>query len=520
MICIVVRSMIKSIAAALHARLVAGGVAEHAMRIATVSGTTGDAAAVFRQGARKRTELYVIIGNIGHAADAPLPPRYVFWQIEQHGSSHFVPSYLRLLRHADVVWEFSSMNYAKNHVYAQLVPVERLRILPFVYGGVVAAGRTPPPAVAEEVTPFDVLFYGGMNPRRHRILQQVAARYDLRVKVIFEAERDEYIRKCKIVLNLHYYDDDAALELARFNEIVPFGKLIISERGVADDWFNARLYSDAVEFVDTVHDDLSNLSPLLQKLTYFLHDDHYGERMRNHAACCDRLEMQSAYLLQRAMMPLFATVTPRPTAYPLRADTMYCVHVLEAHWRMSTFRAQPHVPDSATYDVFPAGCSTTAAASLAAAHRHLVWNARRLELPFLTVFDTSCVFPPHFRDVYTKVVAQLLSCHRGDGEGGADILVGRVAPTAACAEEEELEEQHEEEFEELRAADMFRAPFAPFIVYTRAAYDSVCREECESGHFACSQVAHAGMRVRTAPALCFRCPLGRTRRNLKKLILE
>lgn len=55
---------------------------------------------------------------------------------------------------------------------------------------------------------FDVLFYGCLNDRRQRVLDELSAA-GLRVKSLFGiygGERDSYISRSKIVLNHHYYE--------------------------------------------------------------------------------------------------------------------------------------------------------------------------------------------------------------------------------------------------------------------------------------------------------------------------
>jgi hypothetical protein len=55
---------------------------------------------------------------------------------------------------------------------------------------------------------IDVLFYGCINERRKYILDQLVAK-GLKVKTLFGVygkERDDWIEKSKIVLNLHFYD--------------------------------------------------------------------------------------------------------------------------------------------------------------------------------------------------------------------------------------------------------------------------------------------------------------------------
>ena len=75
---------------------------------------------------------------------------------------------------------------------------------------------------------YDIFFYGTYNDRRAAILNVLKSKYNIKIGFgVVEDERDNYIKSSKIIINLHYYDN-AAIETARFNEVLKFGKLIIS----------------------------------------------------------------------------------------------------------------------------------------------------------------------------------------------------------------------------------------------------------------------------------------------------
>ena len=88
---------------------------------------------------------------------------------------------------------------------------------------------------------------------------------------IYGLQRIAAIRQCRLVLNLHYYED-ASLETARLNEVLPFDRLVVSER--PRDWFGMLLYQDAVEFIDVIDDSLSNIEPVFIVLDRLLRDPY------------------------------------------------------------------------------------------------------------------------------------------------------------------------------------------------------------------------------------------------------
>ena len=57
---------------------------------------------------------------------------------------------------------------------------------------------------------IDVLFYGSINPRRQKVLDELKA-LGLKTEILFGVygkERDSYIERSKIVINLHHYESE------------------------------------------------------------------------------------------------------------------------------------------------------------------------------------------------------------------------------------------------------------------------------------------------------------------------
>lgn len=85
------------------------------------------------------------------------------------------------------------------------------------------------------VKDIDVLFYGSMNERRHRILNALGER-GLNVIHLFDVygeERDTAIARAKIVLNMHYYET-AIFEVVRVSFLLANGVCVVTE-GRTDD---------------------------------------------------------------------------------------------------------------------------------------------------------------------------------------------------------------------------------------------------------------------------------------------
>lgn len=76
----------------------------------------------------------------------------------------------------------------------------------------------------------DVLFYGSMNQRRREILDSLSAR-GLKVKELFGvygAERDQWIARSKLVLNIHFFHSQI-FEIVRCFYLMINGKAVVAE---------------------------------------------------------------------------------------------------------------------------------------------------------------------------------------------------------------------------------------------------------------------------------------------------
>jgi hypothetical protein len=170
-----------------------------------------------------------------------IPPMSVIYNLEQvdRCTSWFAeenPQLLNLLRKYPT-WDFTHQNVAqleKWGVKATLVPIgytPRLTNVPFL---------------PEEKRDIDVLFYGALNDRRQKLLDDL---YTRGVKVIniggkyrssaappyamppmFGFNRDQYVARSKIILNLHYYEC-RMLEVVRISYLLANRCFVLSEPG-------------------------------------------------------------------------------------------------------------------------------------------------------------------------------------------------------------------------------------------------------------------------------------------------
>jgi len=119
-----------------------------------------------------------------------------------------------------IVWDYSKKN------------IEKLKNIPGNNITFFKIGHTPEITriQTEVVKDIDVLFYGAINSRRQLILDElIHSGYKVVIlKNSYGLERDKYIARSKIVLNIHYYESKI-LEIVRLSYLLSNKICIVSE---------------------------------------------------------------------------------------------------------------------------------------------------------------------------------------------------------------------------------------------------------------------------------------------------
>ena len=181
----------------------------------------GLACEIVREPSRLGDVAIVLGANLLSAVPVPQGKRLILFNLEQitPGSPWLTDAYLALLRRYPV-WDYSEGNIAElarmgiaaTHCGIGYVP-ELTRIAP----------------VPEDI---DVLFVGSVNDRRLTVLKQLAAQgvnVEARFNV-YGAERDAFLARSKIMLNVHFYDS-RLFEIVRVSYLLANSKCVVSETG-------------------------------------------------------------------------------------------------------------------------------------------------------------------------------------------------------------------------------------------------------------------------------------------------
>lgn len=172
----------------------------------------------------------LIVLNANRLPDMPLPADAIIYQHEQvqtegdYGAAWLQSAYVKLLRR-HLVWDYSKTN------------IDRLRSLGCERLVECGVGYWPGLATVQPVEreDIDVLFVGSMNDRRVKVLQECQRR-GLRAQNLFGVygeERDRFIARAKIVLNVHFYPQPV-WEIFRVSHSLANRKCVVTENGGAD----------------------------------------------------------------------------------------------------------------------------------------------------------------------------------------------------------------------------------------------------------------------------------------------
>jgi SAM-dependent methyltransferase len=142
-------------------------------------------------------------------------------QIGREGAS-LPPAYFELLASAPT-FDYDAAN---QQAYRTPLAGPCVRFLDAPY---LRQGRAPT-ALAQR--PIDLLFFGSINDRRRRLIEQIEAagcRVAMFDQVLYGPERDSIIAQARAVLNLHFYET-GRLEQTRVSHCLSLGTPVISER--------------------------------------------------------------------------------------------------------------------------------------------------------------------------------------------------------------------------------------------------------------------------------------------------
>lgn len=173
--------------------------------------------------------LYIIVGVHLYTK---FPLNYIVLQCEQPGSHWMHDKTLyEKFENSMGLWEISpklNNKWVTTTSYNSFYVPTRIPMNIFIDFGY---GEVKP--VSQNI---DILFYGGKNPKRVEMERRLRKKFPQKKIVfryfdLFNEEREDMIRRAKIVLNMHYWPE-ASLETHRIEYLLARSKCVITERSM------------------------------------------------------------------------------------------------------------------------------------------------------------------------------------------------------------------------------------------------------------------------------------------------
>ncbi|WP_171190085.1 glycosyltransferase family 25 protein, partial [Acinetobacter gerneri] len=194
-----------------------------------------------------------------------LPKTYIAFQLEQTVSDRwFTQKQMVKLKNSLLVVDYSLHNI---EYLTSKLPFSQLYYLPI---SPIQLDRE-----SHREYEYDVLFYGDTNnQRRQEYIKELSKHF--KIKIVNNAFGNEIwheIRKSKIVVNIHYYED-ALLETTRLYECLSNHAFVISEKS-AD--FNQ--HTDLINLIDFV--DVGDINQMITRISYYLNNINEFEQAKS-----------------------------------------------------------------------------------------------------------------------------------------------------------------------------------------------------------------------------------------------
>lgn len=167
----------------------------------------------------------ILLGANDSNSKIPVPSNAILYNAEQVADSCEPVKLIAKSDPSRIIWDYSSRNVARWHQLgfdnAVLCPIGYIRSMSTI--------------VSTKDQDIDVLFYGALNGRRTKILDEIKK---AKIKVVhlsgvYGAVRDRWIARAKVVLNMHYYEN-GLFEIFRVSHLVANHKCVVSEAGGGD----------------------------------------------------------------------------------------------------------------------------------------------------------------------------------------------------------------------------------------------------------------------------------------------
>ncbi len=338
----------------------------------------------------------------------PPPERRIIFQLEQSVSSRwFSEEYIECLNSSFAVFDYSLRNI--EFLASRGIAFPHVHYLPI--------GSVPRHRGSEHdsVKSVDVLFYGDYksSPRRQRLLNAARENFSVRIcDETFGEQMASEIRRARVVLNLHYYEN-ALLEMPRILECISLGVPVVSED--TEDLSDYPEVSSAVKFFAT-GDELAMITAIRQSL-----DDPRFDVARAAELSARRFE----FMVGRALVAVGAIPAERLLKTPSPVEIEGSKIVLSMPETIARKRAFDLTPQAGGFRAFEGIRKSPGWIGCGLSYKKLAVDALARGVSRILIVEDDVLLPPDFEGRIRRVHSYL---DQLDLEGFAwDIFSGMMA---------------------------------------------------------------------------------------------
>lgn len=344
------------------------------------------------------------------------PPLYIVYQMEQTINPRwFSEQYYQILQNAYAILDYSLVNISFFSRNSDLI--SKVFYVPIDYlNGLSVEGRN-------QKKSYDVLFYGdAQNPRRQAILLKLSEQF--RVKIcseMFGEDVYQEIRKSKVVVNLHYYEN-ALLETTRLYEALSLNSsIVISERST-DKAEDNRL-QNIVDFVD-----VGDCESLINRIYYWLTNDNLrDEKIAQNQALLQKRSSAFSFYFYRFLLAhdrlSFDQFYKRANQYIHFEGDRICLSLPESTARREVFDND----NKYGFEVFPALKHNLGWIGCGLSYKFIMRKAIEQQLSQIIICEDDVFFPCDFSSRFERVLSYLNKSNDWDVFCGIMADVGKVS---------------------------------------------------------------------------------------------
>lgn len=352
------------------------------------------------------------------------PKLYIAFQMEQTVNPRWLTdSYIEILRGAYAVFDYSMINI--EYFSADPIISPKLYYIPIdVCEKLINENK------GDNEKEYDVLFYGDPYiERRKKYLDKIGEKFNLKIlSDTFGEELYNEMRKAKIVINAHYYEN-ALLETTRLYEALSISDcLIISERS-HDKKEDIRL-EGIIDFTK-----IGDIDEMLSHIDYWLSNDKERSLMvkKNLKTLKSRSNATKFYLgrfLLANDRVSFDEFYNAASDFITFQNDRVCLSLPESIDRKKAFDNDNHYG----FNYFPGLKHKLGWVGCGMSYKFILKKAAEQGLPRILVCEDDVYFPPDFASKFEKVLNFLNEQNDWNVFSGIMADVGRVKILKYCEE--------------------------------------------------------------------------------------